>query len=253
MVDFRKLYARYIDPTTGLLYAPMPSALAADFSRHCIVVTKELEELERKRVAVTLRQSLAVPSSRKTDYVFVTINFDPSKAFKDCFKAAQKLGKRSIWEWSCWVHEQGGETPDTAGTGHHVHMLAKLKASTASVKSRAKTTVAPYCDVRNSAIFNWKYIPLEYVNDKFKYMTTPKALEKQVKQLHDRVWRSRNNISAIYYNNAPEAKKAIEEAATTGEGTTLQESSGEDIAARTCEAKADNGEVYSASGVQNST
>jgi hypothetical protein len=250
MVDFRKLYARFVDPTTGLLFAPMPSHLLADFHSHCVMVTRELEEVERKRVATTLRKSLSVPSSRKTDYVFLTINFDPSKAFKDCFKAAQKLGNRSIWEWSCWVHEQRGETAATAGTGHHVHLLAKVSSqSTASPKTRAKTTVAPYCDVKNSAIFNWKYIPLEYIHDKFLYMTAPKALEKQVKQIHDKVWRSRNNISAIYYNNGPEAEKAIEEATPDDEGATLPESRGEDIAVGACEAKADNGEVYAASGI----
>jgi len=215
MVDFRKLYARFIDPTTDLLFDPMPSQLLADFHRHCITVTRELEDLERKQIAATLRKSLPVASSRKTDYVFLTINFDPSKAFKDCFKAAQKLGNRSIWEWSCWVHEQRGDSPDTAGTGHHVHLLAKVSTlSTASPKTRAKTTVAPYCDVRNSAIFNWKYIPWEYVHDKYLYMTAPKALEKQVKQAHDKLWRSRNKISSIYYNDAVSAKKAIKEAET---------------------------------------
>lgn len=211
MADYAKLYSRYIDPATNLIYDPMPAHLVPDFHRHCITITKELEELERKVVATTLRKSLAIPSSRKTDYVFLTVNFDPSKAFADCFKAAQKLGNRNIWEWACWVHEQRGDTPDTQGNGHHVHLLAKISSKgTASPKTRAKTTVAPYCDVRNSAIFNWKYIPVDYVPDKFQYITQSKALEKQTKQLHDKVWRRQNNISSIYYNNAVQVQKATQ-------------------------------------------
>lgn len=211
-MDFRKLYASYIDPLTGRVYDPMPADKQASFFKHCITITDALEELERKQVSITVAKSLKVPNPRKTDFVFLTINFDPSKAFEDCFKAAQKLGNRNIWEWACWVHEQRGETPEKAGHGHHVHMLAKIKSNCA--KTRAKTTVAPYCDVRNSAIFNWKYIPVEYLRDKFEYMTTSKALEKQAKQLIDKVWRDYNKISPIYYSNArppPEVTKAFEE------------------------------------------
>ncbi|WP_196333235.1 hypothetical protein [Cronobacter sakazakii] len=152
-----------------------------------------------------ISQSLKCKSLGRTDYVFLTINFDPSKPFDACFRAANKLGNRKIWEWAHWVHEQRGETPETAGNGHHVHMVAKIAAVNA--KTRSKATVCSVCSVNNSAIFNWKYIPEEYVEDKIAYITGEKALEKQAKQVIDKLWRIDNNISPIYHN-AKEADEA---------------------------------------------
>lgn len=157
-----------------------------------------IEEVERTRAKQSISRALKVKSVRKTDYVFLTVNFDPSRSFEECFKAGQKLGNRKIWEWAHWVHEQRGETEEAAGNGHHLHLVAKLAAINA--KTRAKTTVCHVCSANNTAIFNWKYIPYEYVTDKLAYIMEAKALEKQAKQVIDNVWRLKNNISPIYHN-----------------------------------------------------
>jgi len=184
------------DPTSSIAPYSLADVLAP--------IGPIIEEVERTKLKQSISLNLKVRSIRKTDYVFLTINMDPSKGFTECFKAAQKLGNRKIWEWSTWVHEQRGDTAETAGQGHHVHMLAKIADN--SAKTRAKSTVCHVCDVKNSSIFNFKYIPSEYILDKLQYITQSKALEKQTKQVFDKSWRSKNNISAIYYNATSEEK-----------------------------------------------
>ena len=196
-MDYKTLYDPFIDPATGLI-KELPPSDQRDFLEHVTLVTETIKEVERRQLKAAVARSLNVKPLGKTDYAFITVNFDPSKAFDECFKAAQKLAKRNIFEWSTWAHEQRGTTPDQAGTGHHVHILAKLSAPNA--KTRAKSTVAHVCEVKNSAIFNWKYIPQEYINDKYEYITQSKALEKQAKQAIDKLWRSENKISTIYHN-----------------------------------------------------
>lgn len=221
-MDPRTLYKDYVDPATGLLYTPMPSHMEDRFLKHVCVVSELLDEAERTRCKQHINSRLKIKSSRKTDWVFLTVNFDPSKSFAECFKAAQKLGNRRIWEWSCWVHEQRGETPATAGEGHHVHLLAKIKSATASAKSRSKSTVCHVCAVENSAIFNWKYIPEEYLSDKYQYITGAKAIEKQVKQSVDQLWREKNNILSIYsYGKIPDEATATTTTATQEKGEPL--------------------------------
>lgn len=161
-------------------------------------IYKVIEEVERSRIKASVSRQLKVKPLGKTDYVFLTVNFDPSKSFEECFKAGQKLGNRKIWEWALWAHEQRSETIEQAGNGHHMHLIAKIAAINA--KTRAKSTVCTVCSVANSAIFNWKYIPEEYVGDKVEYITMDKALEKQQKQQIDSHWRELFNISPIYYN-----------------------------------------------------
>lgn len=200
-MDYHKLYNKFLKDD-----AVHPDAWKnPEFHKHVILVTTLLEEVERTMLKQQISQSLKCKSLGRTDYVFLTINFDPAKPFDACFRAAQKLGNRKIWEWSHWVHEQRGEEPENAGNGHHVHMVAKIAAVNA--KTRSKATVCSVCSVDNSAIFNWKYIPEEYVSDKIAYITGEKALEKQAKQVIDKLWRAENNISPIYHN-AKEADEA---------------------------------------------
>jgi hypothetical protein len=196
-MDFKTLYDPFIDPATGEIKDLSPQE-ERDFLERVVLVTEAITEVERKKLKAVVARSLNVKPQGKTEYVFLTVNFDPSKAFAECFKAAQKLAKRNIFEWSTWAHEQRGTTPETAGNGHHVHILAKLAHTNA--KTRAKTTVCTVCDTKNSAIFNWKYIPAEYVNDKYEYITLGKALEKQAKQVIDKVWRSDNSLLDVYHN-----------------------------------------------------
>lgn len=200
-MDYQQLYKQFLaaDGTIN------PKCNPEQFHKHVIAITTILEEVERTMMKQQISRALKCKALGKTNYVFLTVNFDPSKAFEECFKAAQKLGNRKIWEWSHWVHEQRGETEETAGHGHHVHLVAKI--ADANAKTRAKTTVCHVCQVKNSAIFHWKYIPEEYIDDKIKYITEPKALEKQTKQLIDKQWRLANNISPIYHNAKDEEGK----------------------------------------------
>lgn len=197
-MDLKTLYDPFIDPATGLIKDPIPAEEERDFLERVLLVTESIQEVERKAVKAAVARSLNVKPQGKTEYAFVTVNFDPSKSFAECFKAAQKLATRNIFEWSTWAHEQRGTTTDQAGHGHHVHILAKLAQSNAKTKS--KSTVAHVCDTKNSSIFNFKYIPLEYVNDKHSYITLAKAEEKQAKQAIDKVWRLNNKIEPVYYN-----------------------------------------------------
>ncbi len=195
-MDYHKYYKEFLTPCGTRIN---PSCNQDFFFKKVITITQVLEEVERTMLKQQISQSLKCKSLGKTDYVFLTVNFDPSKSFEDCFKAGQKLGNRKIWEWAHWVHEQRGETEDTAGNGHHLHLVAKLAAQNA--KTRAKTTVCHVCQVGNSAIFHWKYIPQEFVEDKMEYISdTNKSLEKATKQAIDKIWRTANNISPIYHN-----------------------------------------------------
>lgn len=194
-MDYHEYYKEFLTPCGTRIN---PSCNPALFFKRVITITQCLEEVERTKLKQSISQSLKCKALGKTPYVFLTVNFDPSKSFEECFKAGQKLGNRKIWEWAHWVHEQRGETEEAAGNGHHLHLVAKLAAQNA--KTRAKTTVCHVCQVGNSAIFNWKYIPEEYVEDKLAYITTEKALEKQAKQVIDKTWRIKNNISPIYHN-----------------------------------------------------
>lgn len=215
-MDYQKLYSPFL--LDGKIH---PKAWQnPDFHKRVTLITKLLEEVEATQLKQVISSSLKCKALGRTDYVFLTINFDPSKSFEECFKAGQKLATRKIWEWSIYAHEQRGETPETAGHGHHLHIVAKIAAVNA--KTRAKATVCSVCSVANSAIFNWKYIPEEYVIDKIAYIREDKALEKQLKQQMDKVWRLKNNISPIYYNACPKEvrKEAIR---TKSEDSTTQE------------------------------
>lgn len=194
-MDYREYYKEFLAPCGTRIDPKVNPDL---FFRKVIQITSVLEEIERIKLKQSVSQALQCKAKGKTSWVFLTVNFDPSKAFEECFKAGQKLGNRKIWEWAAWAHEQRGETPTTAGNGHHLHLVAKIAASNA--KTRAKTTVCHVCQVSNSAIFHWKYIPEEYVADKLRYITEAKALEKQAKQEIDTTWRAANNISPVYYN-----------------------------------------------------
>jgi len=200
-MDYKTLYKPYLAPC-GTKIMDLPSHLINDFYKRCVLITECLEEVERTKLKQSISQSLKCKSLGKTDYVFLTVGFDPSKSFEECFKAAQKLGNRKIWVWSHWCHEQRGETLEDAGKGHHIHLVAKIAAPNA--KSRSKSTVCHVADVKNSAIFHWKYIPEEYLEDKIAYITDQKAIEKQAKQAIDKIWRTQNNISAVYHNAGEE-------------------------------------------------
>jgi len=197
-MDFKKYYKEFLAPC-GTCIDPKCNPIS--FYERVLFITQSIEDVERTKLKQDISQALKCKSLGKTDYVFLTVNFDPSKSFEDCFKAAQKLGTRKIWEWSQWVHEQRGETSEAAGNGHHIHLVAKLAAQNA--KTRAKTTVCHVCQVSNSAIFHWVYIPEEYVEDKLSYITEAKALEKQAKQTIDKEWRVANKISPLYTNGSP--------------------------------------------------
>ena len=217
----QETFREFIDPSTSLTWDPMPNHLVQPFHERCVMVEAVKQEVERTKLKQRLTRNLALTARGKTDYVWLTVNFDPSKSFKDCFKAGQKLGFRNIWEWSTWAHEQRSETEEEAGSGHHMHLLARIKAPNA--KTRAKSTVCTVCDVRNSAIYHWKYIPQEYIPDKLAYITSHKALEKQGKQRIDTIWRHENNISPVYYNGQV-PQEGCE--AKGDEVTILQEASG---------------------------
>lgn len=194
-MDYQQYYKQFLTPCGTRIN---PKCNPDLFYKQVITITQILEEVEKTKLKQQISQAMKCKALGKTPFVFLTVNFDPSKSLDECFKAGQKLGNRKIWEWAHWVHEQRGETEETAGNGHHLHLVAKLADGNA--KTRAKTTVCHVCQVSNSAIFHWKYIPEEYVADKIEYITEAKALEKQSKQTIDKLWRAKNNISPIYYN-----------------------------------------------------
>jgi len=201
-------YAKFVDPGTGLIYVHMSASQATEFHEYTVALGSVIREVERKIILKDVTKALSTTHNgkAKTDYAFVTINFDPSKPFAECYKAAQKLGNRSIWEWSCWVHEQRSTTPEQAGHGHHVHLLVKVSKAATTARTKVKASMSTLCDTRNHHIFNWKWIPKEYILDKLAYMTQDKALEKQDKQIIDKSWRLDNNISPIYYRNASQER-----------------------------------------------
>jgi hypothetical protein len=198
IMDYRKYYKPFLAPCGTSILDPIPASREIEYLQLVRTITECLEEIERNKLRQSISLDLKFKAIGRTDYVFLTVNFDPSKAFGECFKAAQKLGTRKIWEWAHWVHEQRSEDVEHQGTGHHMHLVAKIAAPNA--KTRAKTTVCHVCSVSNSAIFHWKYIPVDYVTDKVAYITEPKAIEKQAKQEIDKLWRIANNISPSYYN-----------------------------------------------------
>lgn len=201
-MDYHSLYARFIDATTDLIKEHLTPAEADDFLRHTVSIGEAITEVERKEVVRAVCKSLSTKgkSRGKTEYVFLTVNFDPSKSFEECFKVAQKLGKRKIWAWCAWVHEQRSDSMSEAGHGHHVHLVGKLTPAASNARSVVKVSLIKVCDTRNHHIFNWKWIPQEYIIDKYRYISSSKALEKQAKQVIDVAWREQNNISPIYYN-----------------------------------------------------
>lgn len=198
--QMKAYFHAYIDPKTGLLNPHLIGSV--DYFQKVQMLASVIADVERKNVAkiVSKNLSTAGPGRTKTDYVFLTVNFDPSKPFADCFKASQKLGNRQIWDWSIWVHEQRSTTEREAGHGHHLHLLAKVSKAAPSARTKVKTTMSKLCDTRQHAIFNWKWIPEEYILDKLSYITDDKALEKQGKQVIDKLWRTQNNISPVYHN-----------------------------------------------------
>jgi len=182
-------------------YDPSSDRASYELAEVLAPIHTYIEEAERTKIKQSISRALNVKATGKTDYVFLTVNFDPSKSFEECFKATQKLGNRQLWEWSAWVHEQRSESIEHAGTGHHVHLLAKLsKKNSNTARTKVKTFLSKFCDVRNHHIFNWKWILESYILDKYSYITDSKALEKQLKQVIDKSWRAANNISPIYYN-----------------------------------------------------
>ena len=222
-LDFHKLYAPYI--SDGRLKRMKPHE-EQQFLEHVTRVTTILEEVERTMLKQQISQSLKCKSSRKTEWVFLTVNFDPSKAFEECFATGNKLGNRKIWEWSYWVHEQRSEEAATAGSGHHMHLLAKISPKCVNAKTRAKAACCQVCQVSNSAIWHWRYIPEDYVLDKLAYITEPKALEKQAKQVIDKMWREANNILSLYENGIP-PKKECATTTTTEAGNGVPQSGGQ--------------------------
>jgi hypothetical protein len=221
-VHFRK----YIDPTTGLLDPRLIGTL--DYYQKVQMLGSVIQEVERKNVVKMVSKNLSTgPQKVKTDYVFLTINFDPSKSFEECFRGAQKLGNRQIWDWSLWVHEQRATTEVDAGHGHHVHLLAKVSKAAPNARTKVKTAMSKLCDTRQHSIFNWKWIPEEYILDKLSYITDDKALEKQDKQRIDRVWRILNKISPLYHNGktSEEVQATYQEAPVQkGPQSTIQSS-----------------------------
>jgi len=215
--QMKAYFHRYIDPTTGLLDPHLIGSV--DYFQKVQMLASVIQDVERKNVAKIVSKNLSTGTAKtKTDYVFLTINFDPSKSFEECFRGAQKLGNRQIWDWSLWVHEQRATTEAEAGHGHHVHLLAKVSKAAPNARSKVKTAMSKLCDARQHSIFNWKWIPQEYILDKLSYITDDKALEKQGKQRIDRIWRVQNKISSIYHNG-----KTYEEVQAT-----YQEGAGEE-------------------------
>ena len=143
-MDSREIFREFIDPQTLVTFDPMPAHLVQAFHERCVAAEAVRQEVFRQKMKATYSRSLTPTVRGKTDWVWLTVNFDPSKSFADCFKAAQKLGYRNIWEWSVWAHEQRSETEENAGNGHHIHLLARIAAPNA--KTRAKSTV---CTVRS--------------------------------------------------------------------------------------------------------
>lgn len=197
--QIKAYFHKFNDPRTGLLDPRLIGSV--DYFHKVQMLGSVIQDVERKNVAKLVSKNLStVTAKTKTDYVFLTINFDPSKSFEECFRGAQKLGNRQIWDWSLWVHEQRATTEADAGHGHHVHLLAKVSKAAPNARTKVKTTMSKLCDTRQHSIFNWKWIPEEYILDKLSYITDDKALEKQGKQVIDKLWRTQNKISPLYHN-----------------------------------------------------
>lgn len=150
---------------------------------------------------ILLKDKLAV--EHNNGWLFITINPKPSVTFPEFQKKVEKLVNRNMFSSCIFAYEQRGSTPDLAGKGFHVHILAKRNLSykpfncKKNTKNTCKSLVGRVEDPRQ---LNIQVIGDEFAQDKKEYfLGQNKTGEgKQEKQSIDKIWRKSLSLRDFY-------------------------------------------------------
>lgn len=175
---------------------------------------KEPNQLQKDIQAARLSLGEKVESQNRP-YIWLCVNPNSTYSFKDFQLLVSKaLSKLWIKEY-VYVFEQRGITEEEAGKGFHLHAIIKRpddKKPSHCVREFANT-FKKCCDTSNFHFFQVKFIDVDEKDRKMEYILGEKQStaenQKDIKQVIDKIWRSKINIQPYFFSNIELGKYAI--------------------------------------------
>ncbi|WP_445729912.1 MULTISPECIES: hypothetical protein [Pseudomonadota] len=159
---------------------------------------KKLKEYESQLLREKKEKTALEHNNR---YCFITINPKDGTDFNEFKKQVEKAATRNMFSKVRYVYEQRGSTPEEAGKGFHVHLLAErnLNYKPSKVLSNLKNTFKSLVKVDNPHCLNFQNIGKDFALDKDEYIDGVKTGEgKDAKQSVDVIFRENHGLESIY-------------------------------------------------------
>lgn len=201
------LFAQYNNEKEELLKRKMKKILNQEYQLEQLGPLynklKSLENTNEKR----LKEKLAEKNNNA--WFWATINPKNDISFEKFRKVIEKIAKYSCFAGCVYTYEQRGTLEeDNLGKGFHAHMIMKRnlnykpKDLEAKLRRGCKSIVG---NILNNHQVNTAKIGYDFAGDKYKYITGSKKLEKQDKQIADRIFRKNRKLKSIYnFNISPD-------------------------------------------------
>lgn len=133
-------------------------------------------------------------------WYFITISPKEDIKLADFRTKIHNITKWKIFQKGYYVYEQRGDTPDTIGTGFHVHiLLEKYNIEYKRLIRRLEDTFKNFCGKPYKNTINVVRKKPEHARETLsEYMKGNKQEDKQQKCDFDAIWRKKENIQDIY-------------------------------------------------------
>jgi len=162
--------------------------------------TKELIEKEEMPLPVDekIKQSALIGLKRKSPFCLLTINPKQDVKFEQFKKCVDKFLRKKTNKYWFQVYEvRKGES------GLHSHIMLHYTQTPYDFSRSTKNTFKNICDVTNSAILNFKYIPEDAIPDKISYLLGEKQKKKEKGVEDTKKWRTKYNVEKFVESSPP--------------------------------------------------
>ena len=147
-------------------------------------------------------QSMVSKITTKSKYMMVTVNPKPGIELPEFKKKIEKFVGRSMVQKYAYVYEvRNYEEKEFSGL--HSHILLEYDGTPSNFKRNTKNTFKKICDVNNSHILNFKFVPIEHLPDKMNYLKGIKQKKKLPSVEITKKFREKNELKTIYQSEPP--------------------------------------------------
>lgn len=148
----------------------------------------------------------------KPPYMMITVNVQPDIKLPELMKRVKKFTSKKTIKSYAYVYEV--RKPNK---GLHCHMLVHYTPRPYEFKRGAKNTFKTVCDANNPHCLNFKFVTLDLLSDKYRYLLGEKSDKKKTSLTATVEYRKKHNLLDLYESSPPLPCRATIESTTDDE------------------------------------